>query len=127
MASTSLDRVVDFDDCDVEEVDLEGEDDTLRYFKPLMSKEKQERSTYLDNLIKSINLWSNVKDNIIAQHLLMSHLPTVLRLTLTCPFNDVRHTLQLFLQNLQVCFNECCIYMLVKWLGCWSYCTSSFI
>ena len=87
---------------DEDEIDLEGEDDTLRYFKPLMSKEKQERSLHLEHLTKSINLWSRVKDDDKAKHLLTVHLPTVLRLSLTCPFVDVRQTLHLLLSTIQV-------------------------
>jgi sestrin len=79
---------------------LDTEDDTLRYFKPLMSKEQQERSSFLESTVKAFTHWSTSRDA-RAQHLLSFHLPTVLRLALTCPFNDVRKTFESLLRTLQ--------------------------
>lgn len=96
-----------------EEIDLQSEDETLRYFKPLLSKEAAERTQFADNLHKSVKLWnSRSSRDAAAKSLLEHHLPTVLRLSLTCPFNDVRTRLSDLLSQLQAsldceCASDC--------------------
>ena len=86
-----------------EELDLEGEDDTLRRFKPLISKERHQRTAFIDELQKSLTMWSlRAKEDALAQHLLDVHLPTILRLSCTCPFSDVRERCGHLLQDVQV-------------------------
>ena len=91
-----------FEEEEEEEIDLQSEDETLRYFKPLMCKEVAERAQFMDNLYRSLKLWiGRSPQDGAAKRLLEHHLPTILRLSLTCPFNDVRARLSEMLSKLQ--------------------------
>lgn len=104
-----------------EEEEEEGDDegiveqgeDSLAFFKPLMSKEKTERLAFLETLKDNFMSWStrafppsspspSLSSDPKALELLNLHLPTVLRLSLTCPFDDVRHSLKTLLVTLKV-------------------------
>ena len=87
-----------------EEKDLVEEDDTLKYFKPLMSRDRGQRNVFIDSLSKSLSLWhSRANDgDQIGTHLLNNHLPTAVRMTITCPFPDVRLRLVEILANIEV-------------------------
>ena len=86
-----------------EEVDLEGEEDTLRLFMGLMRKDKPEREAFVRDLARSVQLWLRRRnDEMAAEKLLSIHMPSILRLSLTCPFADVREGLERILQQAKV-------------------------
>ena len=91
------------DSLEEEEVDLEGEDDTLRLFMGLLHKDKNERVAYLAHLARSVKLWLKRRnDDKTAEKLLSVHLPSTLRISLTCPFEDVREQLSAILKFAKV-------------------------
>lgn len=86
------------------EKELEEEDQTPRYFKPLMTRDKKERDMFLDMLTNSLKFWhrrSVSENDAVASHLLQVHTPTILRLSITCPFSDVRTKLKETLKLLE--------------------------
>lgn len=89
---------IDFDD----EVDLENEDLTPRYFNGLMHKDRSERTAFIDALTKSLQLWIDRKQDQFAKKLLENHLPTVLTLSVNCPFEDVQRRLTDLLEMTRV-------------------------
>lgn len=80
---------------------VDPEEEALAHFKPIMSKEKGEREGYLDTIKTTLLNWSARGDQ-KSRDLLASHLPTVLRLSLSCPFEDVRASLKTLLQTIDV-------------------------
>ena len=91
------------DSLEEEEVDLEGEDDTLRLFMGLLRRDKNERAAYLTHLARSVKLWLKRRnDDKTAEKLLSAHLPSTLRISLTCPFDDVREKLSEILKLAKV-------------------------
>ena len=101
-----------------EEVDLEGEEETLRLFTGLMRKEKPEREAFVQHLAHSVQLWLRKRnDDTAAKKLLSTHMPSILRLSLTCPFEDVREGLGNILQLAKVLRREG-VSMIVRMLFC---------
>ena len=89
---------------DDEEKDLFEEDDTPKYFKPLMTKNKTQRDSFLESLNKSVRLWNSraKEDDTNAKNLLRVHSPTIMRLAITCPFTDVRDKLNELIKVIEV-------------------------
>ena len=86
-----------------EEVDLEGEEDTLRLFMGLLHKEASQRCSYLSHLTRSVQLWlRRRREDMTADKLLSIHMPSILRISLTCPFQDVREQLSSVLKFAKV-------------------------
>ena len=90
--------VLDYDD----EVDLQNEDLTLRYFNGLMRKDRSERETFMDVLTKSLLLWVKRRQDPSAEKLLESHLPAVLSLSVNSPYEDIRKRLTDLLAKVKV-------------------------
>ena len=86
------------------EKDLVEEDDTPKYFKPLMTKDKKQRETFLDALNNSLQFWHSrsLEHDNTAAHLIQTHSATVMRLAITCPFSDVRIKLKDTINTLEV-------------------------
>ncbi len=87
-----------------EEKDLAEEDDTPKYFKPLVTKERNQRDSFLESLGNSIRFWHQraLEHDPIAERLLRAHSPTMLRLVITCPFTDVRVKLKELIKLMEV-------------------------
>ena len=86
-----------------EEVDLEGEEDTLRLFMGLLHKEASQRCSYLSHLTRSVQLWlRRRREDMTADKLLSIHMPSILRISLTCPYQDVREQLSSVLKFAKV-------------------------
>lgn len=86
------------------EKELEEEDHSPKYFKPLMTRDKKQRDTFLDTLTNSLRYWhkrSTTDNDAVATSLINSHTPTILRLSITCPFSDVRTKLNQLLKLLE--------------------------
>ena len=106
MATTQLRTSVSTDDTlslheDEDGYMVDPEEEILAHFKPIMSKEKGERDTYLETMKTTLLNWSTRGDQ-KSRDLLASHLPTVLRLSLSCPFEDVRVSLKTLLETIDV-------------------------
>ena len=80
---------------------VDPEEENLAHFKPLMSKEKGERGNFLETIKTTLFNWSSRGDQ-KSRDLLASHLPTVLRLSVSCPFEDVRRSLKALLEAIDV-------------------------
>lgn len=86
--------------------DLSRVDHTPEYFFRLRSESEDERKQCCEHKQKSIRLWlAYEEEEDDARKLLDAHLPTVLRLSHECPFEDVQHNFSIFLHGLQVNFN----------------------
>ena len=77
---------------------VDPEEENLAHFKPLMSKE---RGNFLETIKTTLLNWSSRGDQ-KSRDLLASHLPTVLRLSVSCPFEDVRRSLKALLEAIDV-------------------------
>jgi hypothetical protein len=84
-----------------EEEETEG-DLTLFYFESLFRRDANERATFLNNFNKSVKKWIARPDDPAAQGLLQAHLPTVLRLSVNSPFEDIRVAMKRLLDELEV-------------------------
>ena len=84
-----------------EEEEAEG-DLTLFYFESLFRRDANERATFLNNFNKSVKKWIARPDELTAQRLLQAHLPTVLRLSVNSPFEDIRDAMKRLLDELEV-------------------------
>lgn len=91
---------VDYD----EEVDLEEEDESLALFMGLLRRDKAERVSFLRHLARhSVQLWLRKRhEDATAKKLLQTHMPSILRISLTSPFEDVREELGTILQDAKV-------------------------
>ncbi|XP_031567426.1 sestrin-1-like [Actinia tenebrosa] len=85
--------------------DLLAEDESLRDFSVLRTRDSAIRRRYLDSLGKIINLWTSKsegngeKDD---KKSLMEILPSVLMLSLRCPFPDVREKCANMVENVKL-------------------------
>lgn len=86
--------------------DLLAEDESLRDLSVLRTRDSASRQRYLDSLGKIVDLWTNKsqengeKDG---QKSLMEILPSVLMLSIRCPFPDVREKCANIVENVKVC------------------------
>ena len=87
---------------DGDEQDIEEEDTTLYYFGGLFRRDGTERATFFEKFKKAALCWISKRDDPSAANLLRSHLPTVLRLSVTAPFRDIRENAAAILQELNV-------------------------
>ncbi len=94
---------------DGNEKDLVEEDDTPKYFKPLMTKDKKQRELFLDAFSNSLMFWHSrsLEHDKVAAHLVRTHSATVMRLSMTCPFTDVRIKLKEIIKMLEVGHTMC--------------------
>ena len=78
------------------------DDETLTYFVGLLRREECERLKFLENFSNCVMAWLGKPDDLSAQAMLRTHLPTALRFSLTAPFEDVRVFLKGLLKEVQV-------------------------
>ncbi len=91
-------HVLEDDDYE-EETDLE--DETLRYFEGLVSRDEVARASWMENFSRSLKAWASRPEETSAKKLLEAHLPTALRFSVNSPFKDVRLKLGQTLQQLE--------------------------
>ena len=88
-----------------DEVDLE-EYDTLLYFAGLLRRDAGERASWMEQFGKSVKSWVSRPDDKTAQNLLSAHLPTVLRLSINAPFQDIKSKMTEILGEVEVSENN---------------------
>lgn len=72
------------------ETDLDNEDEAPSFFYGLKQRDKDKRAQSLEQIHKTVEIWASRKDEETAKKLLEVHLPTMLRLSVECPLEDVR-------------------------------------
>ena len=104
--------------------------ESLRFIYGVCSSDHNQRTQCLDQVIRIFDGWlegygspkemvlenhfSNNDLSTDLSHLIREQLPDLLRLSITCPFLDVRERTAFILQDLQVCiFVFVCMYMCV--------------
>ena len=86
------------------EIDLENEDEAPSFFYGLKQRDKDKRAQSLEQIHKAVEIWMSRKDEEIAKNLLKVHLPTILRLSVECPLEDVRTAFTKLVAMLKVSF-----------------------
>ena len=72
------------------ETDLDNEDEAPSFFYGLKQRDKDKRGQSLEQIYHAVEMWASRKDEEIARKLLGAHLPTIVRLSVECPLEDVR-------------------------------------
>ena len=72
------------------ETDLDVEDEGPSFFYGLKQLDRDKRAQALEQILTAVELWVSRKDEEVAKNLLSVHLPTMLRLSVECPLEDVR-------------------------------------
>eukprot|EP00117_Sycon_ciliatum_P036456 scpid62709/ scgid1281/ Sestrin-1 len=81
---------------------LSHEDTTIGFFFGLRTDSKHDRKLFIQHVLKEVRLWMDVRDEEEqAEKLLQAHLPTILRLSHECPFEDVQDQFSMFLHDIQ--------------------------
>ena len=86
------------------ETDLDNEDEAPSFFYGLKQRDKDKRAQSLEQIHKTVEIWMSRKDEEIAKNLLEVHLPTILRLSVECPLEDVRTAFTKLVAMLKVSF-----------------------
>jgi len=86
------------------ETDLDNEDEAPSFFYGLKQRDKDKRAQSLEQIHKAVETWVSRKDEEIARKLLRVHLPTMLRLSVECPLEDVRAAFTKMVAMLKVSF-----------------------
>ncbi|EDO38575.1 predicted protein [Nematostella vectensis] len=80
------------------------EEDSLRDFSILRTRDANVRGQFLDSLVKAYKTWANRRDETInngRQNLFVELLPCILSLSIRCPFPDVREKCSKVLENVK--------------------------
>ena len=99
-----MDTREDFYDDTPDLVDLSDEDKSSRFFSDLLTRSESSLSAAVNKIDTSVRIWAHqasMKDD-NAVSLLRCHLPTVLRLSLECPSDEVRSCFVKLLHDLEV-------------------------
>lgn len=86
------------------ETDLDNEDEAPSFFYGLKQRDKDKRGQSLEQIYKTVEMWTSRKDEESARKLLKVHLPTMLRLSVECPLEDVRTAFTKMVAMLKVSF-----------------------
>ena len=87
----------------------EGQSDfgALRSFlSELKSKDRAKRDKAVDSMCVCVEKWAMTLEDPVFQRSLSLYLPVLVRLVEDCPFPDVRHRLESFLERLKVGFQR---------------------
>ena len=84
------------------ETDLDNEDEAPSFFYGLKQRDKDKRGQSLEQINKTVEMWVSRKEEETARKLLEAHLPTMLRLSVECPMEDVRTTFTRLVAMLKV-------------------------
>ena len=86
------------------ETDLDNEDEAPSFFYGLKQRDKDKRAQSLEQINKTVEIWVSRKDEETARKLLEAHMPTMLRLSVECPLEDVRTAFTKLVAMLKVSF-----------------------
>ena len=86
-----------------EEDEVVEQEPTLLFFGELFRREETDRCKFIDNVSKCMKTWVGKPNDLSAQSMLQAHLPTVLRLSINAPFNDIRERFRELLREVKVC------------------------
>jgi len=73
-----------------EETDFDSHDEAPSFFYGLKQRDKDKRAQALEQIRKTVEIWCQHRDEETANKLLTVQLPTMLRLSVESPFEDVR-------------------------------------
>jgi len=85
-----------------EETDFDSLDESPSFFYGLKQRDKDKRAQALEQIRKTVEIWGQHKDDDSAKKLLSVQLPTMLRLSVESPFEDVRTAFTKMVANLKV-------------------------
>ncbi|XP_065909041.1 sestrin-1-like [Dysidea avara] len=74
----------------LDETDFDFHDEAPSFFYGLKQRDKDKRAQALEQIRKTVEIWGQHKDEETAKKLLTVQLPTILRLSVESPFEDVR-------------------------------------
>jgi hypothetical protein len=86
--------------------DLLAEDESLRDLSVLRTRDSASRQRYLESLGKIVDLWTNKGEENVekdGRKALMEILPSILMISIRCPFPDVREKCANLIENVKVC------------------------
>ena len=88
----------------LDETDFDFHDEAPSFFYGLKQRDKDKRAQALEQIRKTVEIWGQHKDEETAKKLLTVQLPTILRLSVESPFEDVRTAFTKMVATLKVSF-----------------------